>query len=619
LSFAHPEQLWLCLILPILIVSAVRGHLVSRRAWSGLAQRGRPPKDGTLALFGCAACLIVAMAQPRWGHEELPPLPPGHDVLLAIDVSRSMAAEDAVPNRLAVAALAAESLVNALFADPANRVGLVAFAGRGVTRCPLTENLGAVLDALRRLRPGTVRPGGTDLGAALDVAFEALGAEEHAQGRAVVLFSDGEDHAARWSTRLARLRQDNVVVHGVAIGDPDRGHPIPWGKNAQPLMYDGEPVLSRRIDAHLEQIARETGGVLVPLGLASGDLGSLYQTKIEPAARRHRETSGNKTRAERFPLCLLAALGLILAGSCSPRRGWTLRWIWTWPWTLGRRIPKLAVGLIVFAGCAAITGATGPAGRAGSNLTAETVGRGQAAYNKEQWEQAISAFETAIAPVPPSAIPRYNAAAALFQLGRYEKAQERYLEARRLADPYLQTKIDFVLGNTCLALGDIAGAIAAYDQCLSSTARGEAMDSVRRDAAMNRQFALEQSQSLTAPEGPSANDQSRSSQPDKKGARNRRTGGGDEQSPDEQAQNGPDTDGGGSGNGSEDDPEKRRPPRGRRRMGGAGGAQSPHSGPAGDSPEDRLDAALEHIRAAQNRRLPDDEPPASANDDRKDW
>jgi len=619
LSFAHPEQLWLLLILPIQIVWAVRGRFLRRRSWSGLAQRGRAPSDGILGWIGCAACLIVAMAQPRWGHEQSRPLPPGHDVVLAIDVSRSMAVDDAVPNRLALAVEAAESLVDAVGADSANRVGLVAFAGRAVVRCPLTENLGAVLAALHRLQPGSVRPGGTDLGAALDVAFEAMGAEEHAQGRAIILFSDGEDHAARWSARLERLRQEDVVVEGVAIGDADQGHVVPSGKNSEPLTYHGEPVLSRRSDAALEQIAHATGGVLVRLGLASSDLGSLYQATIEPAARRHRETSGNKTRAERFPFFLLAALGLLLAGSCPFRRGWTPRWTWTWPWGLSRPIQKLGLGLIVFAAWASMTGAVGPAGRGGSNLAAETIARGQAAYKERRWEDALAAFEMAASLVPGSAIPRYDAAAALFQLGRFEKAQERYLEAKQFADQYLRTKIDFVMGNTCLALGDIAGAITAYDQCLSSTARGPGLDSVREDAAVNRQFALDQSRSLTAPEGQNLSDQSPSSQPDRKGARNRRGGRGDDQSPEEQSDNQPEAGGAGSGKGSDGNPDQRRPPRSGRRTGGAGGARSSQSAPTGDSPEDRLDVALEHIRAAENRRLPDDEPPAAANDDRKDW
>ena len=128
--------------------------------------------------MACAACLFVALAQPRWGRLAAPPLLPGHDVVLMIDVSRSMGAEDAVPSRLAVAVEAAESLVNALSRGPANRAAVVAFAGRGVRRCPLTENLGAVLDALRRLRPGAVRPGGTDLGAALDEALEAVATDD---------------------------------------------------------------------------------------------------------------------------------------------------------------------------------------------------------------------------------------------------------------------------------------------------------------------------------------------------------------------------------------------------------------------------------------------------------
>ena len=105
-----------------------------------------------------AVFLILALARPRFGSIIGPPLPPGHDVALLIDVSRSMGAEDAVPNRLAVAVDAAESLLGALAPDPANRAAIVVFAGRGVIRYPLTENLEAVVDVLHRLQPGSVRP-----------------------------------------------------------------------------------------------------------------------------------------------------------------------------------------------------------------------------------------------------------------------------------------------------------------------------------------------------------------------------------------------------------------------------------------------------------------------------
>ena len=191
-----------------------------------LAQHGRVPGHRSISVLLTSVLLIVALAQPRFGRILGPKLLPGQDVVLLVDVSRSMGAEDAVPNRLGVAVESADSLLAALAPDPTNRVAVVAFAGRGVLRCPLTENLGAALDTLHQLRPGSVRPGGTDLGAGLQAAIEAFGKEEeHAEGRIIVVLSDGEDHAEGWRRRLGRLQADGVIVHAVAIGDADRGIP----------------------------------------------------------------------------------------------------------------------------------------------------------------------------------------------------------------------------------------------------------------------------------------------------------------------------------------------------------------------------------------------------------
>jgi Ca-activated chloride channel homolog len=211
-------------------------------------------------------------------------------------------------------------------------------------------------------------------------------------------------------------------------------------------------------------------------------------------------------------------------------------------------------------------------------------------------------------------VPRYNAAATLFQLGRYDLARERYGEARELAGSFLRTKIDFALGNTALAEGDIAGAIRSYDDCVASTARGAALEAVRRDAAINRQFALEQQQSVSAPQDDSSDDHSRSPNSDRRKRPDRR-GKGDDPS----SEGPPESDAGSGGSSPEAQGDRDRAPSSRKRRGGAGGGQSTPAGARGDSPDDRLDAALENIRTAQNRRLPDDEPPVSANDDRKDW
>src|SRR4051794_33266024 len=84
------------------------------RDWAALGQGGRPGGDGGWGWLAAIACLIVALAQPRWGRDAGEVLPPGQDVVLLVDVSRSMGAEDAVPDRLGVAVEAAESLVAAL-------------------------------------------------------------------------------------------------------------------------------------------------------------------------------------------------------------------------------------------------------------------------------------------------------------------------------------------------------------------------------------------------------------------------------------------------------------------------------------------------------------------------
>src|SRR5262249_46982723 len=149
--------------------------------------------DGATGWLLAVVCLILALAQPRWGRGAGPPLPPGHDVVLLVDTSRSMGAEDAVPNRLGVATEAAGSLLSALGRQRGHRVAVGAFAGRGRQRCPLTENLGAVADVLARLTPGDVQPGGTDLGAGLEAALEAFDSQEHSEGKTIILFTDGED------------------------------------------------------------------------------------------------------------------------------------------------------------------------------------------------------------------------------------------------------------------------------------------------------------------------------------------------------------------------------------------------------------------------------------------
>ncbi|APW63731.1 vWA domain-containing protein [Paludisphaera borealis] len=599
--FGNPLYLWLLLVAPVLTLWAVRGRRRKALAWEVLGRWGRAPGDRSVTMLTALALTVAALAQPRFGGLPDSPIGPGQDVVLVFDVSRSMGAEDATPNRLALAVETAKSLVRHLARQPSDRSAVVAFAGRGVLRCPLTQNMGAVVDAMERLRPGGVQPGGTDLGAALDAAREAFDPNEPTEGRTIVLFSDGEDHIGRWNGPLERLIQAGVIVHTIALGDSTEGRPVPSSAPGQPLVYQGEPVVSKRQDEALEAIAERSGGASLKLGLATADLGLLYQDRIAPVARAHRLAARGADRPERFPIFLATALGFLLIGCRPVDRLGPLRWF-------SKRSAGVAMlGLAVLGQLGAADDPPPAASKAES--AAEAVIRGQSDYAARRFPEALSAFETAVARAPARPVPYYNAGACLFQMGRYAEAIDAYQGARRRADAALRTKIDYALGNTLLCLGDLTGAVRCYDECLASTAHGPGLDDVRRDAAVNRQFAIEKLQSALS--------QDNENQPEKDPSQSRKNKSQPPRRGDAREDDGPGDAPSGDGRGDEGDEDPQQPRKGR--TGGAGGASRRPPATADESPGERLDAAVDQIRDAQRRRLPDEPPADDPHVDRKDW
>lgn len=591
-AFAHPDRLWLLIALIPCAAWVARGTRRRDRDWVELGQSGRPSADGSWSWLCATILLILALAQPRWGRTIGQDSPPGHDLVLLVDASRSMAAEDAVPDRMGVAIATGIGLLEAMRNDPGNRAAVVAFAGRGVVRCPLTGDLDAAIDALRAIRPGDVDPGGTDLGAGLEAALAAFDDEEHAEGRAIVVFSDGEDHAGRWTQAIGQLRAEGVVVHSVAIGDPDQDHPVPDRSTAgnpsgrRALPRPG----SRRSDVVFQALAKATGGAFLPIGLAPIDLGSLYRDRIEPTARRHRDGLRLPDRMERFPIFVLSALVIGLAGSWpgrsrrrSSRRG--RRWGWS--------LTAMAI----------LLGSLG-AGQ-GGETTSELIERGRAEFDSSRFEAALARFEKAEELAPMSPIPLYDSAATLFRLRRFPEAIARYGEARSLADPALAIKIDFALGNALLASGDLPTSLAHYDACIASTDEGSNLDVVRRDATINRAFVAER----IKPPPPSSGSEGTN---DRDPGQNRPQSDRDRRDAD-RSPPGKGSTAGRSKRPGGNDPA---PPGGARGSGGAGGEGEANPEPG--SPGARLDEALRDVRESRARRPPD--PPSSGSASMgKDW
>jgi Ca-activated chloride channel family protein len=399
-------------------------------------------------------------------------------VVFLIDVSRSMAAVDAVPDRLGVAVESARLILNALGAlGDDSRAGIVAFAGEGVVRCPLTSNLGAVAEALGRLQPGSVRPGGTNLGAGCAAACRMLEAQAKIlPGRqSIVLISDGEDLAGSLNDAIESLRGRGILLHAIAVGDAGSGHPIPWplaardGGGGGSLQFQGQTVLTRRDDEGLRQLALSTGGAMLPLGLSTPvGLDRLFSERLAtipapgPAEGRGLGLPLGDRRELAPAISFLALAVAILAAS----------------WRRSKRSPGVLLLLGGVATVSLVAAQTPPKTNASAHVAA--------AMGDEA--AALAAFARESQAHPRAALPRFNAAAVLFRMKRFAEAEVWYREARDRADVRLQPRADFALGNTALALGRAADALAHYDACLASKASGDDLDALREAAAENRAY-----------------------------------------------------------------------------------------------------------------------------------
>jgi Ca-activated chloride channel family protein len=276
--FATPTVLWLLLALPLVAacglwlrarrLAALRrfagGEQLLERFTSEVSVHRRAVKALLVGLAFVSA--ILALARPQWGTrlEEIERA--GSDVVVVLDTSLSMAAEDLPPNRLLHAAHAIDSLLQRI---PGDRVALVSFAGEPTVNCPLTLDHAAVRLFLDAIDVHTVAAPGSALADALAAAV-ALFEEEAARGtagqrgRAIVLFTDGEDHEGGLERAIEVLDEAGIPVHAVGCGTA-AGSPIPL-RDPTGLLTEykkdanAQVVTTRLDEATLEQLALETGG-----------------------------------------------------------------------------------------------------------------------------------------------------------------------------------------------------------------------------------------------------------------------------------------------------------------------------------------------------------------------
>lgn len=262
MNFQNPEILWLLLIVPLLV--AYHLWIGRRSATLTVSTLGgkRAPRTFRYWLrpipvvlrIAAIVLFIIALARPVEEHSESETTIEGVDIVLAMDISGSMLAQDFKPDRLeASKAIAAEFIAD----REGDRISVVAFAGEAFTQCPLTSDRGAVQTSLSRLRSGVIDDG-TAIGNGLATAINRL-RESSAKSKVVVLVTDGVNNSGQISPRMAADIARDLEVKVYTIGVGRRGQaPMPamdpYG-NVMMVMADVE------IDEDvLREIARVTGG-----------------------------------------------------------------------------------------------------------------------------------------------------------------------------------------------------------------------------------------------------------------------------------------------------------------------------------------------------------------------
>lgn len=328
--FAHPEYLYLLAGIPALLALFAWALYDRRRR---LARFGDPATVASLmpdastgrmklkfVLFATAVTLLIlAAARPQFGSKLREQKSEGVEMMLAVDISNSMLAEDFEPNRLERTKYAIDKLFDGLKQD---RVGVIVFAGDATVQLPITSDYRMAKAFVKRISPAMASVQGTSIGKALSLA-EMSFSSGSSDSRVIILITDGEDHEGNVMQAAERAAEQGIRIFTIGIGTPE-GAPIEIGGE---FIKDekGDMVVSKLDEKMLQEIARTTGGAYVRATKQSIGLDEIVRT-INDMEQSELSTVRFEEYNEQFQYLIAIAFVLLLAEF----------------WLLDRRNPLLA-------------------------------------------------------------------------------------------------------------------------------------------------------------------------------------------------------------------------------------------------------------------------------------
>jgi Ca-activated chloride channel family protein len=443
--FAKPQILWLLLILVVplcaflfwswrtkqkLIAKFVQSRLLSNLT-VGVSQTRQKLR---LVLFASAVLfLVLAMARPQWGFSWEETRQQGLDIVVAIDTSRSMLAEDITPNRLSRAKLAALDLMRLAKSD---RLGLVAFAGSAFLQCPLTLDEEAFRESVEALDVGIIPQGGTALTEAIQSALGAFekGSENH---KVLVLFTDGEDHDSGALASAEKAAKEGLQIFTIGVGTAE-GELIrvqdEQGNSGFLKDEAGNAVKSRLDETLLQKIATAAKGFYLPLRGAKA-METLYAKGLAPLPKSDSTTKLVRQYRERFQWPLGIAIALLVLEMFLPQR---------------KRVAAVAVkdtNRAASAGLAVLLFLLG------SFAVKASPSGALREYEAGDFHSALDEFRQLSQEKTNDLRLSYNAGAAAYRAKQFDDAEKFFGQATAAPDLALQQKAYYNLGNTLFQAG----------------------------------------------------------------------------------------------------------------------------------------------------------------------
>ncbi|MEE9168980.1 MAG: VWA domain-containing protein [bacterium] len=328
--FSNQEYLFALFLIPLLILFFVWVRHSKKKALQRfgnlqlmeklmLSNSPRRQTWKTVLLLSALFFFLVALARPQIGTRLEEVKRKGVDIFVAIDISKSMLAEDIKPNRLTKAKHEVASLVERLKGD---RIGLIAFAGEAFVQCPLTLDYGALKMFLDIMEPGLIPIPGTALGKAIEKAIGSF-LETERKHKVLLIITDGED-TVEDPLKMAELAEkEGIVIYTVGIGSP-QGVPIPMYDNSGKHTgfkkdRQGNVVTTKLEQLTLEKIALQTNGKYYNATPAEMELGKIYD-EIDKMEKKELASRIFSQYEDRFQYFLSIGLILLIIDMLLPER-----------------------------------------------------------------------------------------------------------------------------------------------------------------------------------------------------------------------------------------------------------------------------------------------------------